>query len=725
VKTKKILIILTIITILLIGCDRPEFTNLADTDIELTPMSGQLYFSQLTDSSVMLHWLNNNDVIGEYIIERKINDGAYSHYAEVEANTTRFIDTDLLIQNTYFYKVTGANNENQTNSISNSISTNFVAPANIAITQESITSARLTWSHNCSYETGYVIERRNISKSLTENLARSKDIEHLNHKAKFSNREKLKNCKDFQIIVEISANNFNYTDINVIPNQQYEYRLKAISNLNESDYIQEIYDNFFPAPTNLLISQSSITSCELSWQDNSVGEQGFKIDRKDDNAEWQIAYQTVTENEETLVETGLIPTSTYQYRVYAFSDENTSTSITREINMIFPAPTNLLISQSSITSCELSWQDNSVGEQGFKIDRKDDNAEWQIAYQTVAENVETLIETGLIPSSIYQYRVYGFSDENTSTSITGEINMIFPAPTDLQITLTSLTSCQLNWNYSSIGGEDGFKIKRKLSGGTWTEIIQLGINETDFEDTGLTEGETYEYMVYAFKSEYDGNAISETIEFPLSTVTDIDGNIYQVVLIGNQIWMAENLKVTHYRSGDVIPHLTNHGDWVNTNSGAYCVYNNSPGNADTYGNLYNWYAVIDSRNIAPSGWHIPSDNEVKELEMTLGMSQSEANNTDLRGTNEGSKLADRADLWDDGALENDTDFNSSGFRFLPGGFRDLVWADYDKMGIRGYIWTSTQNNIESWYRGLDYDDTRVARFDTDKHHGFSVRCLMD
>jgi len=189
VKTKKILIILTIITILLIGCDRPEFTNLADTDIELTPMSGQLYFSQLTDSSVMLHWLNNNDVIGEYIIERKINDGAYSHYAEVEANTTRFIDTDLLIQNTYFYKVTGANNENQTNSISNSISTNFVAPANIAITQESITSARLTWSHNCSYETGYVIERRNISKSLTENLARSKDIEHLNHKAKFSNRE--------------------------------------------------------------------------------------------------------------------------------------------------------------------------------------------------------------------------------------------------------------------------------------------------------------------------------------------------------------------------------------------------------------------------------------------------------------------------------------------------------------------------------------------------------
>ena len=181
-KTKKILIILTIITILLIGCDKPVFTNLADTDIELTPMSGQLYVSQLTDSSVMLYWLMNNDVIGKYIIERKINDGTYSHYAEVEANITRFIDTDLLIQNTYFYKVTGANNENQTNSISKSISTNFVALTNITITQESITSARITWSHDCSYENGYVIERRNISKSLTENLALSKAVEHINHR---------------------------------------------------------------------------------------------------------------------------------------------------------------------------------------------------------------------------------------------------------------------------------------------------------------------------------------------------------------------------------------------------------------------------------------------------------------------------------------------------------------------------------------------------------------
>lgn len=122
------------------------------------------------------------------------------------------------------------------------------------------------------------------------------------------------------------------------------------------------------------------------------------------------------------------------------------------------------------------------------------------------------------------------------------------------------------------------------------------------------------------------------------TVTDIDGNVYKTVTIGNQAWMAENLKVMRYRNGDAIPNVTGGTDWSNLSTGAYCSYDNDDNNIDTYGLLYNWYAVDDSRNLAPEGWHVPTDEEWKELEMYLGMSQSEADDTGYRGTDEGGKL---------------------------------------------------------------------------------------
>jgi len=209
------------------------------------------------------------------------------------------------------------------------------------------------------------------------------------------------------------------------------------------------------------------------------------------------------------------------------------------------------------------------------------------------------------------------------------------------------------------------------------------------------------------------------------TCVDYDGNIYQTVIIGNQEWMAENLKVTHYRNGDAIPNVTDNGTWTSTSNGAYCVYNNTPANADTYGNLYNWYAVDDSRNIAPEGWHVPTDEEIKELEMALGMSQSEADDTGWRGTNEGSKLAGRADLWTNGALENNAEFDTSGFSFLPGGYRYFYNGDYSSISDYGYLWSSSESGSFAWYRLLHFIYTDVYRTHYYKRYGFSVRCFRD
>jgi len=208
-----------------------------------------------------------------------------------------------------------------------------------------------------------------------------------------------------------------------------------------------------------------------------------------------------------------------------------------------------------------------------------------------------------------------------------------------------------------------------------------------------------------------------------NTMKDIDGNVYQTVKIGNQVWMAENLKVTHYRDGTPINHVTDNSQWAHLSTGAYCAYDNSESTADIYGYLYNWFAVTDVHNIAPKGWHVPTDEEWKELEMYLGMSQSEADDTGYRGTNEGSKLAGRADLWPDCSLENDGAFGESGFSALPGGYRDSDNGTFSGIGSFATFWSSPQG--WTWYRDLYSNYSGVYRGYGSGQDGCSVRLIKD
>jgi len=207
------------------------------------------------------------------------------------------------------------------------------------------------------------------------------------------------------------------------------------------------------------------------------------------------------------------------------------------------------------------------------------------------------------------------------------------------------------------------------------------------------------------------------------TITDIDGNTYKIVKIGDQWWMAENLKVTHFRNGDAIPKVTDNTEWQNLSTGAYCNYDNNSGNVSTYGSLYNWYAVNDNRNLAPTGWHIPSDEEWKQLEMFLGMSQADADDTDWRGTDEGGKLKETGTShWDN---PNTGATNESGFTALPGGYRELNGA-FLYIGLAADYWSATQHlSGSAWSRLLHYNFSDVRRDGLDKHLGFSVCCVKD
>ena len=206
---------------------------------------------------------------------------------------------------------------------------------------------------------------------------------------------------------------------------------------------------------------------------------------------------------------------------------------------------------------------------------------------------------------------------------------------------------------------------------------------------------------------------------------DIDGNEYKIVRIGDQIWMAENLKVTRYRNGDKIPTGHSNSSWSSLSTGAYAVYNGDENNANTYGYLYNWYTVNDSRNIAPEGWHVPSDDEWITLTDYL---DNHRGRFYIEG-DAGSQLAGNTDLWNNGNLEYNLEFGTSGFTALPGGLRKNTNRHYNWKGERAFFWSSSQsNNDRGWIRWLSSSDSGVNLFKNGKNmlqNGYSVRCLRD
>ena len=196
------------------------------------------------------------------------------------------------------------------------------------------------------------------------------------------------------------------------------------------------------------------------------------------------------------------------------------------------------------------------------------------------------------------------------------------------------------------------------------------------------------------------------------TVTDIDGNVYHTVTIGTQTWMVENLKTTRYRNGDAIPNVTDGTAWGNLTTGAYCNYNNDANNATTYGRLYNWYTVSDNRNIAPTGWHVPTDAEFTTLTTYLGGESIAGGKLKETGTTH----------W---ASPNGGATNETGFTALPGGYRHIN-GSFLYLGIWGMWWSSYEySTTYSWFLKIHYYYGEANRDWCNNEFGYSVRCVRD
>lgn len=319
--------------------------------------------------------------------------------------------------------------------------------------------------------------------------------------------------------------------------------------------------------------------------------------------------------------------------------------------------------------------------------------------------------TDLKVNTFYHVRAYAINSEGISYGEDIKIKTLAKALVTTQaatnITLTEATlhafidpqnSTAENWfEYWT----EGVSIKS-------TEAINSSGNISS-KITGLTPNKVYQVVAKAQNER--GITQGEISTFETYAVTDFDGNFYHTVTIGNQTWLRENFKGTHFFNGDPIPNITDQAQWEATTSPAYCYYNNDIKYADTYGALYNWYVTSDSRGLI-SGYRVPSFNDWETL------------NTYLGGFNvSGGKMKESGNNhWKSPNIEAT---NSSNFTALPGGQKTI--NNFCNLGVASVFWANTIYPVSgaSYVYYLDKFSAGLGRGGADYYYGSSLRLVKN
>jgi len=330
--------------------------------------------------------------------------------------------------------------------------------------------------------------------------------------------------------------------------------------------------------------------------------------------------------------------------------------------------------------------------------------------------------TGLIPNTIYYVRAYAtnsigtaFGEEVSFTTAPVVLGAITTAqPTSIART-TAISGGEITFDGGGEITQRGVCWDTSPEPDTSDFRTKNGTGKGEFESTitGLSQGTKYYVRAYAINSA--GIAYGNQLCFN-TKIADIQGNLYNTVSIGSQVWMSENLRTTRYNNNTLIPNVKENADWINLTTPGYCWFANDISKAN-WGALYNWYTV-NTGKLCPTGWHVPTDSEFKTMELNLDMLPDQVDSWYWRGTDQGSRIKNGTG-WQEG--ENGT--NSSGFSALPYGYRYAATGAFNDLGRVTYWWSSEYNTDYAWYRRVDGNESKIYRFYTSKKGGKYVRCI--
>lgn len=361
---------------------------------------------------------------------------------------------------------------------------------------------------------------------------------------------------------------------------------------------------------------------------------------------------------------------------------------------------------------------------------------WTTPSDPTTASIKTNVNSGsvftssisnLIPNTLYYIKAYA-----TNSAGTGFGNQLSFTTSKLdvpEIITTDITEITFNTVVSggNITDEKGESVIAR--GVCWGYNMNPTIENSKTIDgtgsgsfisnlTSLTGNTPYYLRAYATNRVGTGygNEIVFTlwINRPGPKVNDIDGNTYNSVIIGNQVWMAKNLKTTRYNDGSSIQLISNGTEWGSLSTPAYSWYNNSASNyGSTYGALYNWFAV-NTGKLCPAGWHVPTFDEGKQLFDYLGGKAQAGGNIKITGTT----------YWQS---PNEGASNKSGFSALPAGYRSMGNGSFSSINTSAYWWMADELYPDgAWYIGVVYHSGGISlgRFSS-KTYGLSVRCIQN